>query len=80
MSDCEETLQELYSFLDGELTVEAKESIRRHLDGCLNCLHVFDFHAELRMVIAAKCRDEVPPGLLERVEECFGAEDEATAE
>lgn len=79
MSDCEEILEELYEFLDGELTPETKESIRRHLDGCLDCLHIFDFHAELRMVIAAKCRDEVPPGLLERVQQCFGAEEDAEA-
>ena len=80
MSDCEEILQELYTFLDGEMTPETKASIRRHLDGCLNCLHVYDFHAELRMVIAAKCKDEVPPGLLERIEACFGAEEERSTD
>ncbi len=80
MSDCDEILQELYTFLDGEITPESKASILRHLDSCLNCLHVYDFHAELRMVIAAKCRDEVPPGLMERIQQCFGAEDEATSE
>jgi mycothiol system anti-sigma-R factor len=79
MSDCDEILEELYTFLDGEITPETRESIRRHLDDCLNCLHVYDFHAELRMVIAAKCRDEVPPGLMERIEAaCFGVEDDAT--
>ena len=80
MSDCDEILQELQTFLDGEITPESKAEILRHLDSCLNCLHVYDFHAELRMVIAAKCRDEVPPGLMERIQEIFGAEDEATAE
>jgi uncharacterized protein (DUF433 family) len=40
------------------------------------CLHVFDFHAELRMVISKKCRkDALPPGLLARIEECFGTVD-----
>jgi anti-sigma factor (TIGR02949 family) len=80
MSDCDDIIEELNIFLDGEITPEKKASIIRHLDGCLNCLHVFDFHAELRLVIAAKCRDEVPPGLLERVEACFGTEDQATFE
>ncbi|MDQ1424719.1 MAG: hypothetical protein QOD72_2217 [Acidimicrobiaceae bacterium] len=79
MSDCDEILRELYTFLDGEITPESKAEIRKHLDGCLNCLHVYDFHAELRMVIAAKCHDAVPPGLLERIQERFGAEDEATS-
>jgi mycothiol system anti-sigma-R factor len=80
MSDCDEILQELYTFLDGEITPESKAAIREASRRCLNCLHVYDFHAELRMVIAAKCHDEVPPGLLERIQEIFGAEDEATSE
>ena len=37
---------------------------------------MFDFHAELRIVIAKKCRqDALPPGLLARIEECFGTVD-----
>jgi mycothiol system anti-sigma-R factor len=73
MADCDEIMEELYPFLDGELTPEAKVAIRRHLDDCLDCLHVFDFHAELRLVIARKCREhEIPAGLLDRVKECFG--------
>ena len=37
---------------------------------------MFDFHAELRMVITKKCRqDALPPGLLARIEACFGTVD-----
>jgi hypothetical protein len=37
---------------------------------------VYDFHAELRIIIAKKCRqDALPPGLLARIEECFGIVD-----
>ena len=51
---------------------EAIEAIHAHLEGCPDCLQAFDFHAELRTVIAAKCRnDEMPPGLLGRIEKCF---------
>ena len=43
------------------------------LDGCNDCLGAFDFHAELKQVIAAKCREEeIPPDLLHRIERCFG--------
>ena len=46
--------------------------IRAHLEGCPDCFEAFDFHAELKAVIAAKCRsDEMPPGLLARIEQCF---------
>jgi mycothiol system anti-sigma-R factor len=76
MDDCDEILRELETYLDQELSPEAWRSIHAHLDGCLDCLHVFDFHAELRMVIAHKCHeDALPPGLLGRIEDCFGTVD-----
>jgi mycothiol system anti-sigma-R factor len=72
MADCDEILREIEAFLDGELTPASKASIQEHLDRCLDCLHVFDFHAELRWVIAQKCREtKVPPGLLDRVRQCL---------
>jgi anti-sigma factor (TIGR02949 family) len=78
MGDCNETLRELEQFLDQELSDEAREVIHAHLGGCEHCLEAYDFHAELRTVIASKCRnDEMPPGLLTRIEQCFG--DDAVA-
>ena len=65
--DCGEALHQLYFFLDGELTIERRQAITHHLDDCDPCLEVFDFEAELRMVISQKCRDEVPPALRQRV-------------
>jgi len=36
---------------------------------------VFDFHAELQVIIAKKCREQsVPPGLLAKVKDCLGME------
>ena len=72
MGDCDETLRELETFLDEELSDDVKLLIRSHLEGCPDCLQAFDFHAELKLVIAKKCRqDEMPPGLLSRIERCF---------
>ena len=34
MADCNETLREMESFLDGELTDDASASLHAHLDGC----------------------------------------------
>jgi len=65
--DCVEAIHTLYHFLDGELTEFRRVEIRHHLDGCGSCLEAFDFEAELRMVIARKCRDDVPPSLRERI-------------
>lgn len=70
--NCIETLQELDRFLDDELTVDLRRAIHAHLDGCMDCLSAFDFHAELKQVVAAKCNnDEMPPELLARIEQCF---------
>lgn len=72
MGDCNETIKELEAFLDGALSEESHEAIHAHLEGCVDCLQAFDFHAELRTVIREKCRsDEMPPGLLSRIEQCF---------
>jgi anti-sigma factor (TIGR02949 family) len=73
MADCNDTLRELEAFLDGELSDETQQGIHVHLEGCMDCLQAFDFHAELRTVIRAKCsNDEIPPGLLSKIELCFG--------
>ena len=72
MPDCNETIRELDTFLDGELSDDARAQIHHHLEGCVDCLQAFDFHAELKIVIARKCNnDEMPPGLLARIEQCF---------
>ena len=65
--NCNETLHELYHFLDGELTDHKRVEIRRHLDDCPPCLEAFDFEMELRTVIARKCRDTVPEALRDKI-------------
>lgn len=73
-SDCDEILRELYDFLDDELTPANRVRIRHHLEACHHCLEAFDFEAELRQVIAMKCRERTPPGLLERIRNALGQE------
>ncbi|MFV0306780.1 MAG: zf-HC2 domain-containing protein [Desertimonas sp.] len=75
MADCEETLRELEAFLDDELAPETRSIIHAHLEGCPDCYGAFDFHAELKQVISVKCRDEaMPPGLMSKIQACFGPE------
>jgi mycothiol system anti-sigma-R factor len=78
--DCDETIERLYHFLDGELTEERRIAIQRHLDECHHCLDAFDFEAELRQVIASKCRDKVPDNLRERVAEAIRREQSTTGD
>jgi mycothiol system anti-sigma-R factor len=65
--DCSEALHELYTYLDGELTDDRRTVIAQHLTACGECFEAFDFQAELKAVIAHKCRDEVPEALKARV-------------
>ncbi|HEV7887257.1 MAG TPA: mycothiol system anti-sigma-R factor [Acidimicrobiales bacterium] len=69
--DCDDAVHRLYDFLDGELDDKRRADIKRHLDECLPCLEAFDFEAELRMVIAQKCREQVPDGLRERISQAL---------
>ena len=72
--DCQEAVHELYHYLDGELTVERREEIRVHLDWCAPCHGAADFEAELRKVIANRCKDRVPDSLIRRVAEALDEE------
>lgn len=66
-SDCQDALHTLYDYLDGELTDERRRAIQRHLNQCQPCLHAFDFEAELKVVIARSCRDQVPDHLRAKI-------------
>lgn len=69
--ECREALDILYQYIDGELTVERRLQIKQHLDDCGPCLDAFDFEAELKLVVARKCRDQVPDALRKRIAEAL---------
>jgi mycothiol system anti-sigma-R factor len=70
--DCEKAIYRVYSYLDGELTVWRRWTIRRHLGKCPPCANGYDFEFELRQVVSRKCRDDVPPDLQRRIAEALG--------
>jgi mycothiol system anti-sigma-R factor len=67
VAECGEALQELYTFLDGELTPQRRTAISEHLERCHDCIEAYDFEAELKLVIAQKCREQVPDHLRQRI-------------
>lgn len=75
LDPCQEAVATLYTYLDGELTDDRRQQIQSHLDECGPCLHKYDFEAELKVVIAKRCRDEVPESLRQRVAQALTAED-----
>jgi mycothiol system anti-sigma-R factor len=70
--DCDKAIYRAYAYLDGELTVWRRWTIRRHLGKCPPCAQGFDFEVELRQVISAKCRDEAPQELQRRIRDALG--------
>jgi mycothiol system anti-sigma-R factor len=73
--DCNDILRELYTFVDGELTIERRAHIKAHLDDCLPCFEAYDFEAELRIVISQRCRDTVPDELRSRIARALETDD-----
>ncbi len=73
---CEETLAELSTYLDGELTEEIRAKITVHLDDCPPCGEIAVFETELRRVIATRCIDRVPDELRARILKACSGEPE----
>jgi len=72
--DCNDALHELYHFLDGELTKDRRDQIQAHLESCPPCFEGFDFEAELRIVVARKCTEQVPQQLRDRIADAINHE------
>jgi mycothiol system anti-sigma-R factor len=66
-TDCNEAIHQLYDYLDGELTDARRTEISEHLDFCGPCASAMGFEAELRHVIADRCKDHVPDALRLRI-------------
>jgi mycothiol system anti-sigma-R factor len=72
--DCDAAIHELYGYLDGELTEERRTEIVEHLDYCGPCAGAAGFEAELRKVIADRCKDHVPDALRQKIADLIEAE------
>ena len=64
---CDETIERLYYYLDGELTEQRRIEIARHLDLCGPCVGAYGFEQDLRKLLVNRCQDRVPDALRERV-------------
>jgi len=64
----------MYQFLDKELDDVQRRHVQNHLDECIPCLEAFEFEAELKIVVATRCKDEVPEHLYLQVRQSLLAE------
>jgi len=64
---CEQAVERIYFYLDGEITWYRRFRINRHLRSCWMCEGAYDFEHRFRSVVRDKCSEEVPEELLERL-------------
>jgi anti-sigma factor (TIGR02949 family) len=64
--DCEEALERLYDYLDGELTAARSEQVRRHLERCAPCLKLSKFESAYVRFLEARARTRSAPDHLRR--------------
>ncbi len=71
-SDCEDALERLEAFLDGELPQDDLGDIEQHLADCYPCTDRASFEEQLRAIVRRGCTDQAPPALLERIRTHLG--------
>jgi anti-sigma factor (TIGR02949 family) len=64
---CEEALDLLEPYLDGDLPPEEADRVRRHLEGCASCAAELSMAARIQRELRALPQPECPPEVLERV-------------
>ena len=66
--ECQQALQDLERFLDGEMDQPERGLLDTHLQGCTPCMERADFKRHVKDLIASKCGcDAVPTGLRDRI-------------
>lgn len=65
--DCLDAVEDLYSYLDGEIDDEKRQVIQAHLDECGPCLEAFGFQDDVKRLVSERCKSELPEGLRDKV-------------
>lgn len=60
MISCAEAVEQLWEYLDGELSEQDRAAIEEHLGFCRRCCGEVEFAEELRRFLAREAADEIP--------------------
>ena len=66
-SNCEEALERLEAYLDGELPETDVRDIASHLTACYPCTDRATFEEQLRSIVRRDCVDDAPAALVDRI-------------
>ena len=64
---CDEVLEDLQLYLDGELPDTHLDRLRTHLARCYPCADRASFEESLRAIVRRRCHESPPDGLAERI-------------
>ncbi len=64
--DCEQVLQMIWQFLDGEVDEVRYVEIQAHIEACADCGPRYEFQRRLMVLIEQKCRASPIPMELKR--------------
>ena len=74
-ADCRELVAKLYQLIDSELAPEDLVALRKHLQGCGDCLDRVHIEERFKLLIKTKCAGEhVPDALVQKVRAALEAE------
>ena len=58
---CSEVLEEVYLYLDGEMSTHDCAHIKQHLDECGPCLREYGVEQEVKALLSRSCGSETAP-------------------
>ncbi len=64
MLNCKKTVEQLYPYLDRELTAQELEDVRAHLDHCPPCAKYFAYESGMLRFVSDACRSVEAPASL----------------
>ena len=64
--DCYEFRVQIFTYMDGEVSVTEHREITRHLDGCPPCTQVLAYEIRIREVVASRCCETAPDTMRSR--------------
>jgi predicted anti-sigma-YlaC factor YlaD len=67
MVSCKTIVAHLSEYVDGDATVEMRQTIERHLRGCRRCSAVYDSTRKMLVITGDERVFEVPIGFSERL-------------
>lgn len=72
--NCYEIREQIYSYMDGELTLWRSRAVSIHLSECPPCSSGMEFKVVLRASVAQRSAEVLPPELQDRILALIAAE------